>query len=1426
MTRFEILIELNGVRHQLDTDGIEPISLTYNVADVADISKRDSSFSKTIKIPETKKNRIIFGDISDLGVDSSFNPNKKTKAFILVDTIVIFEGYLQLRRVFVDKDENKTYYEVVIYADNDTFFSNLGEKYLTDMDFSELNHIWSENNILKSWTASNTNGWYYPLIDYGKDWSIGSIGANSNGLGIGDLLPATNIKYIWDKIFNDSGWTYESDFINSEIFSDLYSPFNKGVMKRDLNTTPYRFSVGLTQSYGMTTSVNVTVPRQVSQTGVVETSYISIGTWKIPFNSETSPNGDPDGVWNETIYEYIAPSEFIAQNFVCNFDINFEFLTDYNLSDTKIRFMRSRNPSTGATVSPGATNPNGGWGVPINNNINGTKFSTIPGLVYSDGGKRVKGQVSTNVIDGSSLITTKLWPGEKLWVEVSFGIRNDKLKDQYSNTPRNYTKAVVNPEWGAISNTHAVYDTLDGQKDLWLVNLQTGFASKIADDIGYNDLMYDTDGDFVVYQNTTSTNVRQLRLFRISTGVVTIIDTQSGGFGWDFVSIEGDWILFYNNGTTDKKMVRYRISTGQSTTISLGSGSFGPQASTMHRKGDWAIWYNADTDIYYSYRISTGTLSNIYSFNGTITKTAFNGTHAVWFNGSSLRVYNVQTSTVIATIAITNITSYSISNNYYVYQDASTNLLKYINLTTGGVTSTGGAYNIQNNKLTNNDDWIVFHAGSTWVRYYRPTNTFTTFDNDNSGGSLPIINQFNIVVYLNRQTNKIREFSLTTGMFFDIATGSTLRKGLINDNGVFLLVSSGNIDYVNVWSGSIGILPGDTFPWTLPAGTKILTFNSPNLIFNILKEVVLPNETITYNSAIPEKIKQKDFITSIIKMFNLYIEPSKDYEKHFIIEPRDDYYASGKIKNWSRLLDISDDIEEQILGETQNKTTIFKYKDDKDYYNTDYKDIKGGFSYGQYENILDNDFIKGEKKIELIFSPTPGVLLTGSEQFVIPKIGKITNNLFSASEFNMRILTRFRSSTDLTWTYNTYISYNDVGGQWNGFTQLTTDSAYGPFTNDTHTFLEGDWINISQVDGGLIKPQLNNSFKIVKIIDSKNIVINIDFSAVGSGPAIDGVVTPLNGMLPVLSSNDNWKFNGKIYAAYPYLGHLDNPQSPHYDLNFGQTIGLYYPETTVTNDNLYSVYWSNFMGELSDKDSRIITASFNLGPDDIANFRFNDNIFIGDQYYKVNKIQNYDPTVSKTCRVELIKTKFISIPRAFRKRRTNFPTYPAVPDGPEVTWRASTKPDGPINILNTGRNNLITQPNTAVIGDNNLINSNRSLIIGDDNITSTDRVMINGSGNEVYDENVVVFGDNNIINQGAAGSIIFGSNQTISAPNTFVMGGVLVITSNEVSAGRNEILNPFPGNKIINYISASRNEVRELGSQDVVNFIDAGRYEV
>lgn len=1067
MARFEILVEINGQKYELDTYKEEPISLTYNVADVADISSRNAAFSKTIKLPETRNNRAIFDDISDLAIDSTFNPNKRTKAYILVDTAIVFEGFLQLRKVFLDKSSDTAEYEVVIFADNDNFFTQLGDEFLTDLDFSELDHDWTADNIRNSWTQSWSGGYYYPLIDYGRNWILGDINGwtttYNTEVKTKDMFPATNVRYILDKIFANTTYTYQSNFLDSDIFTALYIPYNREKIIRDIDTSNNRLAVSRATiaTYSATQSIGYPTAFSSQQVpgGQGQTTQVANQVWgsqlflgRIPFNYEQAPYGDPDNLWNTTTYEYTAPSNVPNQRFSCNFDITFAYrqnsVNEYsrklpNIGDygSYIVFKRSRNPLTGVTVSGGSI-------IPVNGSTTPIPFlaSTIPGIQYDNSFRRVYGQISTDLLDQPSGQRRKLFPGEKVWMEVRYSATRTSLAAAFPPATPN------------------------------------------------------------------------------------------------------------------------------------GSGS-------------------------------------------------------------------------------------------------------------------------------------------------------------------------------------------------------------------------------------------------VPAGTLLITFNTPNTFFNVLSEEVAPNETIQYNNIIPPNVKQKDFITSLIKMFNLYIEPSKVFNNVLLIEPRDDYYASGRIKDWTQKLNIEQDIEEQILAETQNRQTTFKYKDDKDFYNEAYKSESGGVSYGEYRYFMDNDFIKGEKKVELIFSPTPIVNVVGSTQLIIPKIGKLNNNVFSATDHNIRILTRFNSSTNSTWVYGDYEFMN--GGQWNAYTVLTSNG----FGNALHPFQVGDYIRVAQVDGGALKPMLQNYFKIVGIRDNKSIIINIPFANVGSGAAVGGTVYPVDGMLPTYNDNDSWQFEGVKYKAYPYLGHMNNPQNPSYDINFGQTTGLYYQEETITNNNLFSVYWENYINELSDRTSRIIVASFYLNSFDIADFRFNDNIFINGQYYKVNKIVNYDPTREGLVKVELIKTLYITVPRRFNRWSLPY----AIQGDINVSVKDPVKPVG--GILGgisgaVGSGTVIKGNKQVVVGSNNEVYTSKTSVIGDDNIVASPKSYVYGDRNTIQGDNekIMVIGDNNIITPGVNNAFIFGNNQTVVDSNSFVVNMAQIIVADVVDASRNQVLNPFPDTKLINYVSASRNAVREFAGDDLINYLSGGRY--
>lgn len=58
--------------------------------------------------------------------------------------------------------------------------------------------------------------------------------------------------------------------------------------------------------------------------------------------------------------------------------------------------------------------------------------------------------------------------------------------------------------------------------------------------------------------------------------------------------------------------------------------------------------------------------------------------------------------------------------------------------------------------------------------------------------------------------------------------------------------------------------------------------------------------------------------------------------------------------------------------------------------------------------------------------------------------------------------------------------------------------------------------------------------------------------------------------------------------------------------------------------------------------------------------------------------------------------------------------------------------------------------------------------------------------------------------------------------NTFTFGEGE--NTNIISGCRNEVMNPFPMGSFINFVSGSRNCLRQLGSYDVSSFVSGGRY--
>jgi hypothetical protein len=354
------------------------------------------------------------------------------------------------------------------------------------------------------------------------------------------------------------------------------------------------------------------------------------------------------------------------------------------------------------------------------------------------------------------------------------------------------------------------------------------------------------------------------------------------------------------------------------------------------------------------------------------------------------------------------------------------------------------------------------------------------------------------------------------------------------------------------------IASNPTFLVRVQTSTFILTSSAPQLI------PADYGDGISMNANLPKGVFQRDFFSSILKMFNLYVVEDTVKEKHIKIIPFIDFYYLGEdvvlitddfgtlfnvdlsnelllepgtrdFLDWSYKLDRSRPIRLKPMSELNGRYFEYKYKQDNDYYSEQYQK-KYTEGYGDRIEDTGYEFAREKQTAELIFANT---VLVGydNEDKVFPTIFKLANNVEDRTEHVIRIM---------------------------------------------------------------------------------------------QGKRIDGVTGwDLRDGASTLASN---------ITEYGYGGHLDDPDVPQVDICFGAPKELQFELTTeYPSANLFNGFWSDYVAEITDKDSKLLTAFFKLNEVDIFNLDFSRLIYVDGALWRLNKVEDYNPMASDVTRVELLK---------------------------------------------------------------------------------------------------------------------------------------------------------------------------------------------
>ena len=192
------------------------------------------------------------------------------------------------------------------------------------------------------------------------------------------------------------------------------------------------------------------------------------------------------------------------------------------------------------------------------------------------------------------------------------------------------------------------------------------------------------------------------------------------------------------------------------------------------------------------------------------------------------------------------------------------------------------------------------------------------------------------------------------------------------------------IAFHEVW-----IPDSETYDRTNILGDFYLRTESSSFIINNPNSVASEGSQIPTSSILPKDMSCKDFLLSIIKMFNLHIESDKQIERLYYIEPRDTYYKSGSngitdYVDWSDKVD-KDSVDIIPMGELIAKYYTFQNKEESDFWNKKFKEDRGR-AYSSYTKSVANDFLKNEVKIEVPLGTTVMINNPDGTDVVMPAI--------------------------------------------------------------------------------------------------------------------------------------------------------------------------------------------------------------------------------------------------------------------------------------------------------------------------------------------------------------------------------------------------------------------------------------------------------
>lgn len=181
------------------------VGVTFQVNTLADLQSRQGSFSNEFFIPRTPLTQEILEDSSNANSDTTIPYRKNGARYVEGGIEIVPDGFAIIKSF-------SSGYSVSVCTGNLDPFDQVGDRYLGDLDMSDLDHDYDIATVTGSY--ANTEGYIYSDIDFRKMTSA----LTPSNMG---RSPFMFIPTLMDRIFDAIDYALGGDLLDDDYYKNM-----------------------------------------------------------------------------------------------------------------------------------------------------------------------------------------------------------------------------------------------------------------------------------------------------------------------------------------------------------------------------------------------------------------------------------------------------------------------------------------------------------------------------------------------------------------------------------------------------------------------------------------------------------------------------------------------------------------------------------------------------------------------------------------------------------------------------------------------------------------------------------------------------------------------------------------------------------------------------------------------------------------------------------------------------------------------------------------------------------------------------------------------------------------------------------------------------------------------------------------------------